>query len=433
MRGERLRDSVPSVADSTLKISTSTLDAPRRIIDLTTGLPSLTSLFAELKPVLDPHEGTTILYVHLESNRIIEERYGWEALEAYVELINSYLTRFSQDIRRDRDHCVIARAFADDYVILLPRREDDELLSGRIVEELDRHIHAVDEDLAGLHEVYVGRAHVLPFAKIHPERMIYRGIQQAQTEATDVGRQRLSAQVRVLDRCIARPQTFEMVYQPLVRISDKSIFAYEALTRCSHKDLRNPHVLFNVAEQGGRIWPLSRLLRQKALEPPIQLPGDALLFVNLHPTDFADPELLAPEPWVLEYASRLVLEVTERAAIGDYVSFRANVDKLRAHGIRIAIDDLGSGYAALSAAAELDPDYIKFDMTLIRDIDQSPIRQNLVRNMVSFAVEAGAEVVAEGVETKEEFETVRELGCHYVQGYYFARPAPPFVTELSET
>lgn len=414
------------------KMTASTLDAPRRVFDLTTGLPSLTTLFADLRSVIDPAEGTTIFYVHLSSNRIIEERYGWEALEAYVELVHNYLNRFSQDVRREREHCHVARAFADDYVALMPHRTDDEALSSRIVGEMNRHIAAVDSDLAALHEVYVGRAHVKPFAKIHPERLLYRGIQQAQTEATDVGRQKLSAQVRVLDGCLAAPdKRFSIVYQPLVRLEDLSIFAYEALARCSHDKLRNPHVLFNVAEQGDRVWPLSRRLRKLAVTPEIELPSGSLLFVNLHPSDFEDPELLAPETHVLALADRLVLEVTERAAIGDFDTFRANIDKLRSFGLRVAIDDLGSGYAALSAAAELDPEFIKFDMTLIREIDQSPIRQNLVRNMVAFAVEAGAEVVAEGVETEAELNTVRELGCHYVQGYLLARPAPPFVTELA--
>jgi EAL domain-containing protein (putative c-di-GMP-specific phosphodiesterase class I) len=413
-------------------ISASSLDAPRRIFDLTTGLPSLTTLFADLRYVIDRHEGTTIFYVHLSSNRIIEERYGWEALEAYVELVHNYLGRLSQDVRREREHCIVTRAFADDYVVLMPRLGDDAALSSRIVGEMNRHIAAVDSDLAALHEVYVGRAHVTPFPKIHPERLLYRGIQQAQTEATDVGRQKLSAQVRVLDGCLAAAQKrFSIVYQPLVRLDDMSIFAYEALARCSHEQLRNPHVLFNVAEQGDRVWPLSRRLRKLAVTPEVELPSGALLFVNLHPSDFEDPQLLEPEEHILALADRLVLEVTERAAIGDFNTFRANIDKLRALGLRVAIDDLGSGYAALSAAAELDPEFIKFDMTLIRDIDQSPIRQNLVRNMVAFAVEAGAQVVAEGVETEAELNTVRDLGCHLVQGFLLARPAPPFVTEIS--
>jgi EAL domain-containing protein (putative c-di-GMP-specific phosphodiesterase class I) len=409
----------------------STLDAPRRVTDLATGLPSLTSLFSDLKPLAEDTSGSTILYVHLPANPLIEQNFGWEAQGAYIELVTSYLSRVRNDITRERQHCIVARAFADDYVIVLPFRDDDGSVGQRIAEGMNRHIHAIDADLAALHEVYVGSARAVPVARVHPERLLYRAIVAAQTEATNVGRQRLAAQSRELDRCIARPSVFTIVYQPLVRISDHSIFAYEALTRCREPAFRSPHVLFNVAEQSDRIWPLSRVLRRLALDNADQMPQDTLMFVNLHPRDFVDPELLRPEPWIEDNANRIVFEVTERAAVDDFPTFRRNMETLRANGLRLAIDDLGSGYAALSSVAELSPEFIKFDMTLVRDIHKSTIRQNLLRNMVAFATDANVEVVAEGVEVGEELEVLRELGCHYAQGYYLARPAAPFVQQVS--
>ena len=257
-------------------------------------------------------------------------------------------------------------------------------------------------------------------------------VQRAQTEATDVGRQKLGAQLRVLDRCITR-QAFQMVYQPIVQVDGHGIVAHEALVRCPEKELRNPHILFNVAEQGQRMWPLSRLLRKIAIGSVAKMEEGTFLFLNLHPLDFDDPDLYAPGGPVASWASRIVLEVTERAAILDLDRFRGQVKQLREYGLRIAIDDLGSGYSALGLVADLAPDYIKLDMTLVRDIDTSPVRQNLLRNMVSFARDLGARVVAEGVETREELATVRELGCHFVQGYYLARPAAQFLTRIKTT
>ncbi len=224
-----------------------------------------------------------------------------------------------------------------------------------------------------------------------------------------------------------------MVYQPIVNIEDHSIFAYEALVRCQQQELKNPHILFNVAEQGNRIWPLSRLLRRIALDSMPEMPKESVMFVNLHPLDFDDPELIKPDSPLTRHAGRLVLEVTERAAIQNLESFRERLKILRELGMEIAIDDLGSGYSALSLVAELDPDYIKLDMTLIRGIDESPVRQNLVRNMVSFAADLGARVVAEGVETREELQTVMELGAQFVQGYYLSMPEPPFVQTINPT
>jgi EAL domain-containing protein (putative c-di-GMP-specific phosphodiesterase class I) len=409
----------------------SSLDSPRRLVDLSTGLPSLTSLFSDLRPIADEGSGTTVLYIHIPSSSIVEERFGWEALEAYRGLIANYLIGFTKDMRRERTHTVLARAYADDFLIVTPQRDQDDQLPSILADGMTRHLSAIDEETASLLQVYVGVSQGKPFPKIHPERLLYRMIQQAQTEATDVGRQKLSAHVRILDRCITG-EHFNMLYQPIVRMEDHSIFAHEALVRCPQKELRSPHVLFNVAEQGDRIWPLSRLLRRIAISAVPQLPNDTSMFVNLHPKDFDDPELLQPDTLLKRYAPRLVLEVTERAAILDFNHFRSKLDALREYGVRIAIDDLGSGYSALSLVAELDPDYIKLDMTLIRSIDESPVRQNLLRNMVSFATDLGAQVVAEGVETRPELETLRDLGCHFVQGYYLAVPSPPFVLTIQQ-
>lgn len=407
----------------------SSLDTPRRFVDLSTGLPSFTSLYADLKPISEDPAGVTVLYIHIPSSAIVEERFGWEALEAYRGLIANYLSGVSQAHRRERTHCVAARAFADDFVIVAPQREHDEQLPTTLADGMTRHLSAIDEETASVLQVFVGMAQGRPFPRIHPERFLYRLIQQAQTQATDVGRQKISAHVRVLDRCISREQ-FIMVYQPIVRMEDHSILAYEALVRCPQKELRSPHVLFNVAEQGDRIRPLSRLLQRIAACEVPRLPSETLMFINLHPMDFDDPALLEPDGPIATHAPRIVLEVTERAAIGDLDRFRSQLSALRSFGALVAIDDLGSGYSALNLVAELTPDFIKLDMTLIRTIDQSPVRQNLIRNMVAFAGDLKAQVVAEGVETREELETLRDLGCQLVQGFYLAVPSPPFVLNI---
>jgi EAL domain-containing protein (putative c-di-GMP-specific phosphodiesterase class I) len=106
---------------------------------------------------------------------------------------------------------------------------------------------------------------------------------------------------------------------------------------------------------------------------------------------------------------------------------------MRDYGFHIALDDLGSGFSALNTLAEIVPEFIKLDMSLIRGIDTNSVRKNLVRNIRAFADDLGVRVVAEGVETQGEYETVRDLGCHLVQGFYFARPAEPFVSELNNT
>jgi EAL domain-containing protein (putative c-di-GMP-specific phosphodiesterase class I) len=150
------------------------------------------------------------------------------------------------------------------------------------------------------------------------------------------------------------------------------------------------------------------------------------LFVNLHPEDLLDPHLVHAGSALSRLAESVVLEVTERASLGRVDGVRRKVAELREVGFRIAIDDLGAGYAGLTSFAQLEPEIVKLDMTLIRDIDTSPMKQKLVSSMTALCKEMGMLVVAEGIETAAERDSVIDLGCDLLQGYLFARPGRPF-------
>jgi EAL domain-containing protein (putative c-di-GMP-specific phosphodiesterase class I) len=152
------------------------------------------------------------------------------------------------------------------------------------------------------------------------------------------------------------------------------------------------------------------------------------LFLNLHPLDLADPELFEKTSALSHLAHRVVLEVTERAAIEEVEGVERRVNQLREHGFRIAVDDLGAGYAGLSSFALLEPEIVKLDVSLLRDIDQSPVKQKLVASMTALCKDMGFLVVAEGIETAAERDCVVALGCDLLQGYLFARPGRPFPT-----
>ena len=217
-------------------------------------------------------------------------------------------------------------------------------------------------------------------------------------------------------------EALHFAYQPIVHTATRLPFAEEALCRAEDPLFRNPTVLFDAAIQRGAIWRLGRLVRAIAPRVLAQLPPDRLLFVNLHPAEVSDPELERSVDPLL--ASRIVFELTERGAIGDFDRFREQIDKLRALGFRIALDDLGAGYASLNAVALLEPDFLKIDMAIVRGIEESLSRTRLVRRIVEFADDQGIRVIAEGVETEAEAETVQSLGCHLMQGYLFGRPRP---------
>ena len=217
-----------------------------------------------------------------------------------------------------------------------------------------------------------------------------------------------------------------MAYQPVVSWSKKTVFGYEALVRCNEETLPNPGALFDAAERLGRVSELGITIRDLATAGFAAAPSHALLFVNLHMLDLNEVSLYLPTSKISGIAKRVVLEITERASFDHVKNIRARAAVLRQLGFRIAIDDLGAGYAGLSSFAMLEPDIVKIDMSLIRDIHREPVKQRIVRSLTSLCHDSGMVVVAEGIETAAERDAVAECGCDLMQGYLFARPGKPF-------
>jgi EAL domain-containing protein (putative c-di-GMP-specific phosphodiesterase class I)/CheY-like chemotaxis protein len=217
-----------------------------------------------------------------------------------------------------------------------------------------------------------------------------------------------------------------MAMQPVLSWSTRSVYAYEALLRTDEPTLRSPVDFVDAAERLGRTAELGRVIRRRLATHLAEVPGDAKVFINLHPHDLVDEELGAKEGALTPYASRIVLEVTERAALDEVQGLTEGVARLRALGYRLALDDLGAGYAGLSSFALLEPEIVKVDMSLVRDIHTSPLKQKLFRSFASLCGELKVEIVAEGVEVAAERDCLTALGGDLFQGYLFARPGRGF-------
>jgi EAL domain-containing protein (putative c-di-GMP-specific phosphodiesterase class I)/ActR/RegA family two-component response regulator len=216
-----------------------------------------------------------------------------------------------------------------------------------------------------------------------------------------------------------------MAYQPIVHWSSRSVFAYEALVRNEEPSLRSPDALFETAEKLDRLLVLGRAVRKSVAET-IERTDVSCMFVNLHPRDLQDPEILDPRAPLSRVANRVVLEMTERASLDEIPDLRATLASLRRLGYRIAVDDLGSGYAGLVWFAQLEPDVVKLEMALTRSIHNEPTKQKLVETMARLCGELGILVIAEGVETAPERDALATTGCDLMQGYHFAKPGAPF-------
>ena len=224
-------------------------------------------------------------------------------------------------------------------------------------------------------------------------------------------------------------QQVRVVFQPIVRAYDRSVFAFEALLRCDHPKMNGPAPLLQAAEALGRQRLLGRVVRTKIAETLAKHPDrHEPVFVNLHAMEVRTDILAAEDEPLLPYAQRIVLEVTERAQLEESRSLEANLTALRGVGYRIALDDLGEGYAGLSWLVRLTPDVAKIDMSLVRDIHQSRLKRELVASLVGVCRRARCIVVAEGVENADEGGVLVDLGCDLLQGYHFARPGPAFPT-----
>ncbi|HWO12365.1 MAG TPA: EAL domain-containing protein [Polyangiaceae bacterium] len=216
--------------------------------------------------------------------------------------------------------------------------------------------------------------------------------------------------------------TLWLAFQPILTADGREVYGHEVLLRSDEPNFTDPIQVLEAAELLGSLDELGRVIRERAVEAFVQLPSDGLMFVNLHPKDLTDPALfLASEP-LSSIANRVVLEITERSSLEKLDNVAARVAELRRMGFRIAVDDLGAGYAGLTTFAQLEPEIVKLDMSLVRDVHTNGTKRKVVRSMTQLAREIGAMVVAEGVENEDELDTVVNLGCDFVQGFYFARP-----------
>ena len=217
-----------------------------------------------------------------------------------------------------------------------------------------------------------------------------------------------------------------IAYQPIISWSRRDVFGYEALLRSREPSLPHPGAILDAAERLDRLHELGRVIRERAAAPAVPLPDNALLFVNLHTQDLLDDDLYDTTRPLAAIAERVVLEITERASLHSIHDVQGRIARLRRMGYRIAIDDLGAGYAGLTSFAQLEPEVVKLDMSLVRDVHEQPTKQTLVRTMIAMCSELGMKVVAEGIETPAERATIVDSGCDLLQGFLFAKPEVAF-------
>jgi EAL domain-containing protein (putative c-di-GMP-specific phosphodiesterase class I) len=368
----------------------------------------------------------------------IERSYGYDA---YVRAASSLagLVRDAADEVLDGDELIVSgETGRHEIVILLFRGKGDGQFYRSELPGMVRALQrAIDRRAQRVVYPYFRKLPVLGIGFSAAMRNPHFGAETQLRDALEEARgdARLSARCELRQRrksflSMVMAGEVTSVYEPIVDVATKTVFGYEALARGpAGTEFHSPDALFAAAEEEDFIFELDCLCRKSGLNGAIGLPSETALFLNVRPTTIHDPNF-RPEALIrtLEKSrlrpSDVVFEISEQESIENFEIFREIRDEYRKLGFHFAVDDTGAGYASLQAVIELEPDFIKVDRALITGVDTDSARRALLKALHAMAGGIGAKIIAEGLDTLEELETLAELEIPYGQGWLFGRPTP---------
>lgn len=395
-----------------------------------------------LNDSLEIDRAINCLYVDMSQLRRIELEYG---INKHAEVFLSagrMLDRLRGDRLRHED-LVCRSDDGEAYLCFLSASRtgggegdiaarDLEAVALRVQESLESALAPEVQNL--IHDyprVTVGYARVLNNTMIRPERLLSRLVAEAEDSA-NLMRQRGVHRDKALLQEIILNDRLVPVYQPIVHLGTGDTFGFEALTRGPRKTpMESPMALFSVADEVKLTFELDRACFRNALRGAVGLEPIHRLFVNLLPLSFYDASFVEKEVGSLLDAANLtpanvVFEITERLAIENFASFRRALAGYTAMGFGVAIDDVGTRHSNLESVMALRPHFIKISDVLTRGVSRSTVKREMLRSLGKIAEAIDAVVVAEGIETPDDLAVLRDLRVHYGQGFFLARPGPPF-------
>lgn len=368
----------------------------------------------------------------------IERRYGIDAHRRAIGELRTIVREAGRNDLRPDDLLVAGSAGPDELTIFFfrSRSEDDFYrvklpgLVGQLVERIESDGHKIvypyDRDLPRLP---VGYATYFHNPGLSAERQVQAAFELARRDAALNDAIARRERHRVFEHLVLA-EDVAILYEPIVNLTTREVLGHEALVRGPWKaDVHSPDRLFQLAEETGLTFELDCLCRRTALRGAQGLEAGRKLFLNCLPTAIHDPAFRgeALRKVLEELRLRpedLVFEISERESIDNFSIFREARDHYKELGFQIALDDTGVAYGSLEAVMELEPDFIKVDMAFVRGIDTDETRQEMLRALHGVAGKLGGQIIAEGIESSEELETLQRLGIPYGQGYLFGRAAP---------
>ena len=404
--------------------------------DDVTGLPTLANVQVEVQRTLFDRGQLGIVYVCVGGMQALEQLQGFEVVDEVYRVIGLGLEQARGELIRGDDFVSISSLGDAFLIVLSPSRdtgfvseEDLQIVKLRLEQDLLARLETgLESRLLSKVDLFVGSSRLTQSPKIRFKRALLDAITRA-TQSIEIERDEIRGRLRREFEHVMADGLLTCVYHPIVNLNDFEAIGFELLSRGPRdSDLHRPDALFDIARSEGRVTELDRLCRRTACAAGTCLPPGSLRFVNTEPVtmflhshgDSFVQEFVEVTP--SSQRGLTVIEITENSMIDDFDRMRDIVRQLRAYGFRVAIDDAGAGYAGLQTMVEIEPDFIKLDMSLIRGVDSSIVKQRLVRTLRDFCRETAVTLIAEGIETRRQLDTLRDLGVSHGQGFLFGLP-----------
>lgn len=403
-------------------------------------LPTFRDIFDDIKHILIKNSHLKIILIDASKINKIEFDYGKNIYRNVLDSLCVVIKKMKGKQIRKQDILAVNHPEGDQFYIFLCKARKDkkyqshdlEYVAERIMNEINKNMFSTVYSLLKKRPtINVGYAVTIYNPLIQEERLIDKLIEDAKVMAKYKEFKIIMRNKEKLQDLIIKEE-IKTVYQPIVNLTNHTIIGYEALSRGpKNTEYENPYALFNIADEAGLLFELDRICRRKAFKNAIGLKKNLKLFVNIFPSTIHDPVFKGKylKSFLKDIAinpHNIVLEVSEKQVIENFEIFQKASKYYSDIGFAIAIDDTGTGYSNLQSLINLKLQYIKIDISLIRHVNKNILKQRLVKALTQLGVSMKADIIAEGIETKEEMNTLIELGVIYGQGFLFAKPSPPF-------
>ncbi len=412
--------------------------------DKISSLPTLPAKMAAVRAALEEYGAVGLIYLTIPRADDLEALYGWQYLDEFVADVGGVLAKFHRTFLKPDDVVVVRDVQSTEFLLFVKPSAADrpeevapdrlETLKTQLIKYLQSERNA--DILRGHHQVnfLTATSRVIHNLFTRPERLILAAVDETRRAAIAAAETENRRQKETLQRIIVREEV-DILYQPILTLGELGVFGFEALsTAADGTGIADAEMLFALAAEANLSTQLDRVCRRRAFTDAQRWLGDSRLFLNTDPRTIEEIGTRDDALFHLFQSGgisphRVVLEITERSAIGNLALFEATLNRLRDYGIGVAVDDAGAGYASLNTIARLKPDFLKFDIALVRGIDRDRVKQELLATVQELGSRVDARVIAEDIETEGEFQTLMAAGVEFGQGYFLAKPKPALEIE----